>query len=413
MRPEDAAAHGWYRFVLSYPPHLVRDFINRFGLGAGSLVLDPFCGTGTTLVEAKKLGVGSIGVDAMPMMAFASRVKTDWGRGHRGLARAADRIAADAKNALSASAGGPLSEMPADAASLIPARGVSALPLHKALALKAAIDRDARSHPPGFRGHELLALADMAPSEIGNLRFGPEVGLGRIKHDAPVVERWQRRVSGIAADLESFSSARPGGGWAGCRVVEGDARRVGGLLEPCSVDAVITSPPYPNEKDYSRTVRVESVLLGMFSDKTELRGGKKRLLRSNSRGVYKDDDDDRFVSEDPAVSGLADRIERRRVEMGKTSGFEKAYPRVVKLYFGGMVRHLRSMAPALRPGARLVYVTGDQCSYLGVMIRTGQTLAMLAEQNGYTVEGIELFRTRRAASTGEDLREEAVILRWR
>ena len=37
-------------FVLSYPPHLVRHYISRFELDDKSAVLDPFCGTGTTLV---------------------------------------------------------------------------------------------------------------------------------------------------------------------------------------------------------------------------------------------------------------------------------------------------------------------------------------------------------------------------
>ena len=39
---------------------------------------------------------------------------------------------------------------------------------------------------------------------------------------------------------------------------------------PSSIDAVITSPPYPNEKDYTRTMRLESVLLGFVSNKAEL-----------------------------------------------------------------------------------------------------------------------------------------------
>lgn len=67
LRPEDRAAHDWYRFVLSYPPHLVRDYLERFGLGREQCVLDPFCGTGTTLVECKKRGVPSIGIEANPV----------------------------------------------------------------------------------------------------------------------------------------------------------------------------------------------------------------------------------------------------------------------------------------------------------------------------------------------------------
>jgi 2-polyprenyl-3-methyl-5-hydroxy-6-metoxy-1,4-benzoquinol methylase len=77
-----------------------------------------------------------------------------------------------------------------------------------------------------------------------------------------------------------------------------------------------------------------------------------------------------------------------------------------------MVRHLADLRSYLKPGARLAYVVGDQASYLRVMIRTGQILASLAEQLGYEVVGIDLFRTRLATATGEQLREEALILRW-
>src|SRR5207244_12248057 len=78
LLPEDRPAHEWYRFVLSFPPHLVRDYLERFGIGPQHRVLDPFCGTGTTLVECKKHGIASVVVEANPMAHFASDVKVDW-----------------------------------------------------------------------------------------------------------------------------------------------------------------------------------------------------------------------------------------------------------------------------------------------------------------------------------------------
>src|SRR5208282_6809588 len=112
------------------------------------------------------------------------------------------------------------------------------------------------------------------------------------------------------------------------------------------------------------------------------------------------------------IQRIADEIERRRIELGKTSGFERMYARVTRLYFGGMARHLASLRTILRPGARLAYVVGDQASYLRVMIRTGEILADLARGLGYEVESIDLFRTRRATATRAVLREEVVVLRW-
>jgi DNA modification methylase len=184
------------------------------------------------------------------------------------------------------------------------------------------------------------------------------------------------------------------------------------VTEPESVDAVITSPPYPNEKDYTRTTRLESVLLGFIHDKRDLRALKQGLVRSNTRGVYRHDEDDQWVSEHAEIQRIAQDIEARRIELGKTSGFERLYARVTKLYFGGMVRHLAELRRVLRPGAHLAYVVGDQASYLRVMIRTGQLLADIARSLGYEVVGIDLFRTRLATATREQLREEVVVLRW-
>ncbi len=98
--------------------------------------------------------------------------------------------------------------------------------------------------------------------------------------------------------------------------------------------------------------------------------------------------------------------------MGKNSGFERLYPNVTKLYFGGMARHLADLRTVLRPGSQLAYVVGDQASYLRVMIRTGQLLAEIAQALGYEVVRIDLFRTRLATATREQLREEVVVLRW-
>ncbi len=139
---------------------------------------------------------------------------------------------------------------------------------------------------------------------------------------------------------------------------------------------------------------------------------KQGLVRSNTRGVYKSDKDDLEIANNDEIQEIASAIERRRMELGKTSGFERLYPRVTQLYFGGMLRHLASLRPALKPGAKLAYVVGDQASYLRVMIRTGKLLANLAQSLNYRVMGIDLFRTRPSTVTGEQLREEVVLLEW-
>ena len=403
LRESDRAFHDWYRFVLSYPPHLVRSYFEKFELGGDAVVLDPFSGTGTTVLEAKKNGLAGVGVEATPISFLASRLKSQWDVGTTALDRAADRVL----ERLATTSCDGLRGLDDEQQSLILKNSICELPLHKCLGLVGAI---AQEPDELLRDVMRLALAYTAVYNASNLKFGPEVGVSRRKkEDAPVYEDWRAKVSQMAGDLASVEHLD----YPNTQVFQQDSRFVGEVLQPNSIDAVITSPPYPNEKDYTRTTRLESVLLGYLNTKADLRALKQGLMRSNSRNVYSVDDDDKLIIPGSAVDRVASEIEQKRLDLGKTSGFERQYHRVTRLYFGGMQRHLKSLQPALKPGARLAYVVGDQASFLRVMIRTGELLAEMAEGVGYEVENIDLFRTRVSTATGEQLREEVVLLRWK
>lgn len=412
---QDRAFHDWYRFVLSFPPHLVRDYIQKFKLDQKSVVLDPFCGTGTTLVEAKLAEMNAIGLEGNPFPHFASAIKTDWSLNAEEFSRRARQVAENALAVLksqgiddnlsfSDSKDLELKTLSPETQKLILANSISPLPLHKTLILLECLKQ---FEGEAFYRHALLALGNALVFKISNLHFGPEVGVRKPKNDVPVIANWLLEIDKITNDLRQIT----GKSYPDSKVYLADARSLD-MIEPNSVDAVITSPPYPNEKDYTRTTRLESVLLGFINSKEELRELKKRLIRSNTRGIYKGDDDDQWVSEFPEIQRIAEKIEKRRVELGKDSGFERLYPRATKLYFGGMAKHLSDLRKVLRPGAQLAYVVGDQASYLRVMIRTGQILGDIAQKLGYELVDIDLFRTRLATATKEQLREEVVILRW-
>jgi hypothetical protein len=414
---QDRAFHDWYRFVLSYPPHLVRDYIDKFSLTDKSIVLDPFCGTGTTLVEAKLRSVGTIGIEAHPFLQFAASVKLDWNIDPDKFLNEAREIAYTALNFLSLQGiednqildivpqNIKLKTLSPEAQSLILTNSISPLPLHKALVL---LDCLKSYEKESYCRHALLALANALVFKISNLHFGPEVGVKNPKTDVPVVSNWLTEIEKMVNDLRLVQ----GKVYPSASVCLADAREIGKVIAPETVHAIITSPPYPNEKDYTRTTRLESVLLGFIQTKADLRALKKNLIRSNTRGVYKEDDDDKWIAEHEEIQRIADAIEKRRIELAKASGFERLYSRVTKLYFGGMARHLSGLRNILCPGAQLAYVVGDQASYLRVKIQTGQILADIATALGYKVVSIDLFRTRLATATKEQLREEVVVLSW-
>jgi DNA modification methylase len=415
----DRAFHDWYRFVLSFPPHLVSDYIENFGLDRrkGHVILDPFCGTGTTIVESKLHGIQAIGLEANIFAHFASSVKVDWDVNADLLKKTARNIADSTLRLLKAQGiddnrplKGRLKDvtlrtLDPEATKLLLSNSISPLPLHKTLLLLDCLRKHQKEQ---YYRHALLALANALVFRISNLHFGPEVGVGKPKVDVPVIASWLYEIGRIANDLRLVTNKS----FPSSKVYLGDARNVSKIIEPESVDAVITSPPYPNEKDYTRTTRLESVVLGFIKSKAELREMKKNFIRSNTRGVYKGDEDDKYVDGHQEIQHIAESIEKRRTELGKNSGFERLYGKVTKLYFGGMARHLAELRSVLRPGAQLAYVVGDQASYLRVMIHTGRLLADIAQTLGYELMRIDLFRTRYATATREQLREEVVVLRW-
>lgn len=419
LNQSDREFHDWYRFVLSYPPHLVRQYIKEFGLTSKDVLLDPFCGTGTTIVEAKLQNIKSIGIEANSFAHFASSVKVDWDADPELLLKLAKQIKTRALKELMKQGisdnpefdkkyvnNKKLLKLNSEQEKLILKNSISALPLHKVLILLESINK---SKSNSLHKYLLLALGNALVFHISNLRFGPEVGIGKIKEDVNVVNTWFTQITRIVEDLKCSQKTKI----AKSEVIFSDSRDLKKVLRGKQISAVITSPPYPNEKDYTRATRLESVILGFIKTKEELRVIKKSLLRSNTKGIYKGDDDDKFVKGFPQIQRIADKIEKKRIELGKTSGFEKLYAKVTKLYFGGIAKHLLELQSVLKPDAYLAYVVGDQASFLRVLIPTGQVIGDIAESLGYELVRIDLFRTRFSTATKTNLNEEVVILRWK
>ena len=67
--------HNYHPFPAKFIPQIPRKLIQKF-CKPGGIVFDPFCGSGTTLVEAKLLGNPSVGVDINPLFILISKVKT-------------------------------------------------------------------------------------------------------------------------------------------------------------------------------------------------------------------------------------------------------------------------------------------------------------------------------------------------
>lgn len=430
LQRADSPIHGWYRFVLSYPPHLVRQYVERFDLTSDDCLLDPFCGTGTTLVEAKKNGIPSIGCDAHPFAALASRVKTNWELNTlllrsllSGILRTAESAMLD-HNLPSLSLNAHLIREKPNATrtysfdehenKILPEGFLSQRPLERLLILREEIEQATRSQEVCIREFFLLALGQAVANGAGNFSFGPEIYRTKPKEDYDVLGHFACHSNLMITELEEVQAE--GNVKVSAKVYKCDAR----TLEeaPHRISAVITSPPYPNEKDYTRTTRVESLLLRLVSDRKSLRNIKELLLRSNTRNIFVTDRDGEEVKEFASIQRICADIEKRRVELGKTSGFERLYHKVVAHYFGGMRRHFRALYPKLKSKGKLAYVVGDQLSYLMVPVPTASLLGEVAETEGFRVIGCDLWRERIGTRVKNDtekrktvkVREEVLLL---
>ena len=72
----EKAVHRWYLFPHSFTGDLVHALIHEWGLNGQDRILDPFVGSGTTLLAAKEMDVPSNGYDLSPLAVLASNTKT-------------------------------------------------------------------------------------------------------------------------------------------------------------------------------------------------------------------------------------------------------------------------------------------------------------------------------------------------
>jgi hypothetical protein len=404
---QNGEIHDWYRLIWGYSDHLVSGLLDRFDLSPRVRVLDPFCGAGTTLVECAKRGISASGIDANPASLFAARVKTNWSlRGDR-LMEALDRTTVLYRSRLRSPEKRRLDPtyVYLSESGMIQRGWISLQPLHKALSIKSAI-RSLQA-PRAYKDALMLALISEVVSNASNVKFGPELYCGPPKEDVDVLGGFIRRVVAMVCDLTLVD-----GHWTSVQLWNGDSRVLADLRKAAAgrpFRAVVCSPPYPAEHDYTRNSRLELAFLEEVTDIASLRSHKKKMIRSHTKNIYVDDDDGVRVRRLNSVSALVREIDHRVRD--KDHGFARYYSAVIQQYFGGMRRHLEATFKTLAKGAQCAYVVGDQASYANVPIPTAEILGQLAELSGFRGVHIEHWRSRRSSTTSRVIGEHILLFR--
>jgi hypothetical protein len=404
----NGSIHRWYNIVLGYSNKLVTELLDELSLGSGEKVVDPFCGAATTLVECLKREIGCLGIDANPSSCFAARVKTNWRLHPTRLGELLSQVRAEYQGKISSES----DEYHHDptftymkSAGMIERGWISPAPLRKALTIKRAIGELKTSGD--YKNALMLALVSEVVSAASNVRFGPELYCIEAKADPDVMAGFSRRVTQMQEDLDQVASPKD----VTSEIFQGDSRNYFDLLQAArgsKFSAVICSPPYPAEHDYTRNARLELAFLEQVSDRDTLRAIKRSMIRSHTKGIYKGDRDASFVRENSQIKAIVKEVEQK-IE-GKTYGFARLYPRVVQEYFGGMKRHLKHIRHFLCSGARCAYILGDQSSYLRVHIPTAEILSGIAQEVGFKRVEIRHWRTRWSTTTSKTLDENILLM---
>ncbi|MCL6611226.1 MAG: hypothetical protein K6T66_06775 [Peptococcaceae bacterium] len=71
------ATHGLFPYRGKFHPQMIKALINIMGLKPGDTVLDPMMGSGTVLIEARLMGIKSVGIDISPFCCFMAQTKID------------------------------------------------------------------------------------------------------------------------------------------------------------------------------------------------------------------------------------------------------------------------------------------------------------------------------------------------
>ena len=133
------------------------------------------------------------------------------------------------------------------------------------------------------------------------------------------------------------------------------------------------------------------------------------MIRSHTKNIDRGDNDSRLVASIKEVEALATTLDKKVANL--ESGFARFYPTVIREYFGGMIRHFRSVKERMKQGAICTYVVGDQCSYAGVFIPTAKILSTIASQVGFQVVEIRRWRGRRSTTGTRSIDENLLILK--
>ena len=259
--------HSIHPYPARFVPHIPRHLIHLFQPVANGPVLDPFCGSGTTLVESQVQGVLSVGIDVNPIAALISRVKTNPPR-HE-ISSVATRLASKAE----ASRDGTTPFIPRLAHWFSPGAILALAKLTRVL-----------SDVSESRLHDALRVA-LSRIIVRVSRQDSDTRYAAVDRSVDEADVYRLFVESarILDDVFMTEHSNMFRRWTSSQVIAKDVLTVEPHELPHQFGLVITSPPYPNAYEYWLYHKYRMYWLG--EDPVEVRtaeiGARPHYFRRN------------------------------------------------------------------------------------------------------------------------------------
>ena len=384
------ATHGLHEYRGKFFPQLVRALMNIVQLPEGAVVLDPMCGSGTTLVEAQLSGRRCYGLDMNPLSVFITDVKCQvLTITPTALTAAYDKIR-KALDTITSVPGEPgHTALMADGDRAYLERWFAPRTLEDLDRIEAAIRRLPNKTLRNFHriclSNTLRGVSWQKNEDLRVRREETELAVGA------TVARFLDEVARSTKTVAAFLAEGGRTGMGNYTVREADARvAVNALPELADkVDVVITSPPYATALPYIDTDRLSLIYLRLLPREdhrtrdTLMIGNREvtKRVRTEYWAFY-----EAHRSLLPrSTRTLIERIDRLN-KPGKVGFRRRNLAALLSKYFFDMREVLQQTFTLLRPGGAMFLVVGNNRTTAGgqpVEIRTADHLGTISNDLGF------------------------------
>jgi hypothetical protein len=388
--------HRWAPYVQGFSASFVQSILDQYESEYDNpVILDPFAGCGTVLVQAKLNGYKSFGTELNPLLQFIADTKLNsWDVSPNHLLKMYNSIPKDKRSPAPSflKSGSHFNE------------GV----LKNLELLKGGIES---IEPENKKQQKVKNLIRLAFSSIlidcSKLKRSPCLGYckdKKIDAAAPSVLLTQK-IHRIADDLRLIHSQYGDFINIDSKVTLTNAMK---FEHSDRFDLVITSPPYMNGLDYVMNYKIEMGWLGFVRSHKALKKIKDEMVVCDnvSKGLIKEFYNSRSTYTNDWIETIKGDIERNIVRRG--SYRREDMPYIVHKYFDDLYKIMKNVVSSLNSGGRFILVVGDSL-IADVYLPTDLLIAKIGLDLGLDIEKIEKARERRSGQIRSYKLRESII----